>query len=108
MRKTEVHVRPDHGRWGLDVDGVSFGAWPQCRALRLALKTARVISMAPAVTAKVVVHEADGRVRAVLSFGNGLPLRLRRRGDVGRLTEAQVPLALAARYARDLGRAAPI
>ena len=73
MRKTEVHVRPDHDRWGLEINGVTVGAWPQCRAVRLALKTARALSMAPGVTAKVVVHEPDGRVRSVLSFGEGLP-----------------------------------
>ncbi len=104
MPKTEVHVRPGGSRWVFEVNGVRFGEWPQCQALKLGLRTARALSRLPDVTAKVVVHEANGRVRSVLSFGDGLPLRLRRRGDAPQ-REVQVPLALAMRYARDVARA---
>lgn len=101
MTKTQVHVRPEEGRWSLDVNGVRFDGWPQCRALRMALKTARAISTLPGQVAKVVVHEADGSVRAVLSFGDGLPLRVRHKHRGPPATEARLPLALAVRYARD-------
>lgn len=105
--KAEVHVMAVRGRWTLDVEGVRFGPWPRCRALRLALKTAREVSVTPGVVAKVVLHEADGRVLCIHSFGGGSPLRLRRRRPRLSFAQARLPLALAARYQRDLERFTP-
>jgi len=103
MTRTDVHVAPRDGRWSFRVNGVDFGPWPQCRAVKMALRTARALSTLPGVTARVVVHEEDGAVRSVLSFGGGAPMRLHRRRRAAE-TEARLPVALLARFSRDLAR----